>query len=420
MNASSPVFTFSAESAPASAPALGTDELFRKHAPFVARMLVRMGVPGDAIDDAVQEVFLAVHRQGGYRPGPAKPTTYLANLALHAASAHHRRQRIRRARESDVPADETAATTSDAAAEFELGESLLRLSAALDRMDPSLRATLVLAEIEGETCPSIAASMSVPVGTVYWRLHRARKELRSALKRIDAASPPRRWVAGEPNARPARREHALAFLWLAPTAWAKALGRASAFPAALAAAIAVAVFAVMAGRGSQAGVPAMAATRATCLRCNEPDPGWAPVPGAPAAVESDAVPVELLPRTAQGAQREAARGNAPPAKHEASQGPSAPATRPDDETAEMRDVAEAERLLAAAPARALVRIEAADARFPVGYLRQEREYVRIMALLELRRIDEARPLATAFLRAYPDGAFARRLRSMTQAANAAP
>jgi hypothetical protein len=100
--------------------------------------------------------------------------------------------------------------------------------------------------------------------------------------------------------------------------------------------------------------------------------------------------------------------------------PPDPVAAADASAAEMRDVAEAERLLAASPARALALVEEADARFPRGYLREERGYVRVMALLELQRTDEARPLVAACLRAYPDGAFARRVRSAAQAAHAAP
>lgn len=461
MNASHPLSIVAAEIAP-PAPALGAEELFRRHAPFVARMLVRLGMPPDAIDDAVQEVFLVVHRQGGYRPGAAKPTTYLANLALHAASAHRRRQRVRGARESDVPADETASADVDATERLATGESLQRLGAALDRLEPSLRATLVLAEIEGESCPSIAASMRVPLGTVYWRLHRARKELRSALKKVDAA--PRRAVVpfGAPQAR---REHALALSWLAglaPSRVARSLlraARAMGVPAGGLPVVAVVVVAalagigVVAGRSPGAGAPVAAravATQATaCAGCGAADTGWTAVAAVPPAIGTDAVPVELLPRVAQGsaavASQPVARAGVATAKRASLVDPSAdrpleravdaPATldravdapappdalaAPDAPAAEMRDVAEAERLLASSPTRALALVAEADARFPHGYLGEERGYVRVMALLALRRTDEARPLVATFLRAYPDGAFARRVRSAAQAARAAP
>jgi RNA polymerase sigma-70 factor (ECF subfamily) len=43
------------------------------------------------------------------------------------------------------------------------------------------RVTLLLAEVEGLSCPEIAAALDIPVGTVWTRLHKARRELRQLL-----------------------------------------------------------------------------------------------------------------------------------------------------------------------------------------------------------------------------------------------
>jgi RNA polymerase sigma-70 factor (ECF subfamily) len=171
--------------------ALSAEELFRRHAPFVARFLFRLGLRPDGIEDALQEVFLVVHRQGGYRPGAAKPTSYLANLALYAASAHRRRERGRAARETDTAVEDVASGRSDPVQILETNESLRRLQSALERLDPDLRTTLVLVELEGETCASVAAAMGIPVGTVYWRLHQARKKFHRVLQAMEATRPAR-------------------------------------------------------------------------------------------------------------------------------------------------------------------------------------------------------------------------------------
>ncbi|MBC8072980.1 MAG: hypothetical protein IAG13_31950, partial [Deltaproteobacteria bacterium] len=65
-------------------------ELFREHATFIARFVVRYGVDVADVDDVVQEVFLIAHAHGGYRPGPAKPTSWLAAIAVRVASSHRR------------------------------------------------------------------------------------------------------------------------------------------------------------------------------------------------------------------------------------------------------------------------------------------------------------------------------------------
>jgi RNA polymerase sigma-70 factor (ECF subfamily) len=53
---------------------------------------------------------------------------------------------------------------------------------ALRLLSEPKRVTLLMAEVEGLTCPEIAAALRVPLGTVYTRLHAARRELRRALE----------------------------------------------------------------------------------------------------------------------------------------------------------------------------------------------------------------------------------------------
>ena len=55
-------------------------------AAFVAAFVMRLGVTKEAVDDVVQEVFLTAHRLGGHTTGAAKPTTWLAEIALRIVS----------------------------------------------------------------------------------------------------------------------------------------------------------------------------------------------------------------------------------------------------------------------------------------------------------------------------------------------
>lgn len=157
-------------------------ELFRRHARFVARFLVRYGVPLAEIDDVLQELFLRVHAAGGYRPGPAQPTSWLAAFAVRLASNHRRHQRTRAFVHSDPDAVGAAAThDDDPAVRVALDAAMRTLHGALQRIDPDARAAFILFELEGESCASIAAAQGVPIGTVHSRLHGARRRLREAL-----------------------------------------------------------------------------------------------------------------------------------------------------------------------------------------------------------------------------------------------
>jgi RNA polymerase sigma-70 factor (ECF subfamily) len=56
------------------------------------------------------------------------------------------------------------------------------VASAFDRLDPDARALLVLHHLRHEPLTRIAASLGIPVGTVKWRLHRARAALERALE----------------------------------------------------------------------------------------------------------------------------------------------------------------------------------------------------------------------------------------------
>ena len=109
---------------PSAHPRMTTEQLFRQHAPFVSRFLLRLGVSEASVDDVVQEVFLVAHRAGGYLPGPAKPTTYLATIAVNAASTYRRTQKVRAARSSDSDLDQLVATEHDPAQQLEVRDNL--------------------------------------------------------------------------------------------------------------------------------------------------------------------------------------------------------------------------------------------------------------------------------------------------------
>lgn len=167
---------------------LGAAELFRRHAAFVARFLAQLGVRPQEIDDAVQEVFLAAHRRGGYLEGPARPTTWLAEIALRVVQTKRRTARRRPEGPGEVDAGDAAIAPSGPFEALVEAEARDRVARALDAVDLEHRAVFVLFELDGEPCDAIAASLGVPVGTVYSRLHKARQRFREAYERQERRS----------------------------------------------------------------------------------------------------------------------------------------------------------------------------------------------------------------------------------------
>lgn len=178
---------------------LTAESLFRAHASFVAGFVTRLGVQPGEVDDVVQEVFLTAHRRGGFEPGPAKPTTWLAEIALRVVSTQRRTQKRRRT-EGDERALEAAVSPTQSPHETaEQRASLERVDRALAALDVDRRAVFVLFEIEGEPCEAIAAGLGIPVGTVHSRLHTARREFSEAYARIEKQRSPRALGATTPS-----------------------------------------------------------------------------------------------------------------------------------------------------------------------------------------------------------------------------
>jgi RNA polymerase sigma-70 factor, ECF subfamily len=167
----------------AAAPVNDTAALFRAHAAFVARFLCRLGIRRDEIEDMVQEVFLIVHRRGGFEEREAKATTYLAQIAFLLARD---RRRLLERRKTDVSDDLTeivdpTISPEDRAA---LTEKIRLAERALQRLPPELCALFVLFELENESCGALAAAFDLPIGTVHSRLRLARREFINAYNRL--------------------------------------------------------------------------------------------------------------------------------------------------------------------------------------------------------------------------------------------
>jgi RNA polymerase sigma-70 factor (ECF subfamily) len=158
------------------------DEVYGAHARFVWRVLRGMGIREAGIDDAVQDVFIVVHRRLPEFDGKHALSTWLFAIAYRVACDHRRKHR--RASALDPLDDSAELALAEAPSPAENAEQAQRLRAlydALDALDDEKRALIVLAELEEQTVPQIAALTGSSVNTVYTRLRRARLELQAAL-----------------------------------------------------------------------------------------------------------------------------------------------------------------------------------------------------------------------------------------------
>jgi RNA polymerase sigma-70 factor, ECF subfamily len=187
---------------PPESVSIDSETLFKLYASFVASFLYRQGARGPDLDDLVQDVFLTAHRRGGYRPGPASPTTFLAHIALEANLKRRRGDgRWRTSHTDEATGAIVGRAPTDPAQALATKDAARRLQAMLDSMDPPHRAVFILFELEGESCESIAAGLRLPIGTVYSRLHGARRAFRERAARSE-----RREQRGEPDERAPMRD----------------------------------------------------------------------------------------------------------------------------------------------------------------------------------------------------------------------
>jgi RNA polymerase sigma-70 factor (ECF subfamily) len=162
-------------------------DVYRNNFSFVWRSVRCLGVRPPAMDDVVQEIFIAVHRGLPAFAGRSSVRTWVSGIVLNVVR-HHRRSLVRKSPHElsrEPPADPEALRATDANPHqaAELAEGTRLLQQLLDELDYDKREVLVLAELEEMPVPEIADALGLKLNTAYSRLRLAREELDKALAR---------------------------------------------------------------------------------------------------------------------------------------------------------------------------------------------------------------------------------------------
>jgi RNA polymerase sigma-70 factor (ECF subfamily) len=147
--------------------------LFERHAPWVAARL-RKRLPADAVEDVLQETFVAVWRGAGRYQSSGEVGAWIWGIA--------RRQAVTWLRKHDrydpvfeIEGEDDAATT--AVQRADLHQALARLGPT--GTEPRELARLVF--VEERSVRDVARILDIPEGTVKSRVHRLRRRLRAYL-----------------------------------------------------------------------------------------------------------------------------------------------------------------------------------------------------------------------------------------------
>ena len=129
------------------------------------------------MDDAAQDVFVAVHRQlPGFR-GESQLRTWIYGITRHIAANHRRRDRRKAAPLTPLDgldAPDQAPDPLERAQDVQAASFVERF---LARLDTKKREVFLLAFVEEMTVPEVAAALSIPLNTAYTRLRRAQSRI---------------------------------------------------------------------------------------------------------------------------------------------------------------------------------------------------------------------------------------------------
>ena len=159
--------------------------LYRRHAGWLtARLQSRCG-NAEATDLAVQDTFLAVWRSAKKFRGDGDVGAWIWGIGI--------RRLIDQLRKRSASPVDTATLNTLTASSADPGRHVApspedrvlaahgEAHAAVDRLDPDLRAVMVATAIDGLTTKETAKLLGVPQGTVKTRLMRARQQLQDQL-----------------------------------------------------------------------------------------------------------------------------------------------------------------------------------------------------------------------------------------------
>jgi RNA polymerase sigma-70 factor (ECF subfamily) len=158
-------------------------EVYDRHAAMVFRALRALGVPDASLDDAVQDVFLVVHRRLGEFEGRSALTTWLYGIARRVASDHRRRRPLGTGPMPTVDPPDRAPAPDQVLARQQAARTVMEI---LDAMEPEKREVFALMELEQLSAPAVAELLGVPLNTVYSRLRLARVRFDQAVARLAA------------------------------------------------------------------------------------------------------------------------------------------------------------------------------------------------------------------------------------------
>lgn len=157
---------------------LSFDEVYSAHVAFVWRVLRTFGLAGAQLEDAVQDVFIVVHRRLPEWEGRAAITSWLFAIARRVAAGQRRRKDNQRTE----PLDDDLPSSEDPFAAISRAQAAATVFQILQQLDEDKRVVFALVELEQMTVPEVASLLDLNLNTTYSRLRLARQAFERAVR----------------------------------------------------------------------------------------------------------------------------------------------------------------------------------------------------------------------------------------------
>jgi RNA polymerase sigma-70 factor (ECF subfamily) len=156
------------------------EELVQRHLPRVNSLVRQMVFDESAADDVTQEVFLRAIRGMSLFRRKSTFATWLFRIALNTTYNHLKKSgnRCVEYRPTLPEPGGNRPAVPDPVMEAEVDAAI---QAALAELSPKLRAAIVLTCLQQMSVNDAAKAEGCTTATMYWRVHQARKQLRSRL-----------------------------------------------------------------------------------------------------------------------------------------------------------------------------------------------------------------------------------------------
>ena len=142
----------------------------------LSRLLARMSVRREDIEEVVNDTFWVVWTKAGEFRGASQLSTWIIGIAYRRALNALRRAKLRPVADHEFDEDSVSVESTD---NDENNQQWIALG--LERLPVEQRMALELTYTLGHSCEEVAAILDCPVNTVKTRLFRARETLKQVL-----------------------------------------------------------------------------------------------------------------------------------------------------------------------------------------------------------------------------------------------